>query len=834
MKQMKILGVLAMAAALGLTACGGGGGKKSTSSKHTHKWGEYKEVKAATCTEDGSEERECSECHEKQTRKIAAAHSWGEWQITTAPTCTEVGSRRHTCSKCNAVEDEEVPANGHSWGEWVVTTEPDCVNPGSHRHTCSVCNAVEDEEVPANGHSWGEWETLVEPTCTKAGSHKHTCSVCNAVEDEPVAALGHDIQLIGDETEPEAGKAKVRVYTCANNCGTTYLGFKANEVSEESQKHLSFKESQKADGTTEVGASFWGRPIGNALALKADGSSVAEQVDECVYCSTETGDFFEYIFDLTEEQVQQAGLDECRLYLDAKPADYMNGGDFFAYGGGNTDDWTPGFYIDGADDHIEKDDQGQPVMVNDHARPVKAEDGSEAEGAQLDTQVPMGKRITDYRYILYVDDQVQQFEQNVSNPTHGNNTNMTREEFCLPFVFNLHKGENKIRLCMAGGYRSTFYNFTFRPVEEQGGEGGEGGETHVHEYADAKAGTLTGEGFTAVDVYNCKDNDASALRWEAKNYDASSNEIEATASDGSIRFNRAQGKNGEDDKGGHLVYKINSPVAGKDVELSFYIQAHSQNVAIFDAVANDSGAGKDVDADGKYTVTPTKRYALYVNGARIELGEDPGASNAKAWFKFPCKFDLNKGENTIELVALGGYRAKMYNFQLSGLPKIGFPVKTWSSDDVKAGLTEGKTLTEKDFNNSLAGVKGYKFNKADTTCTLTVEMEAAGTFDLALLLGVKKGNQSKTGFWYQVDSTQSPLPAKDKITVNGTDVVPPENDVTFEDATVESDQSDNGTLMVPVWKTVCQVSLNAGPNSIVISYLSGGYSLYLCGAQLMK
>ena len=174
----------------------------------------------------------------------------------------------------------------------------------------------------------------------------------------------------------------------------------------------------------------------------------------------------------------------------------------------------------------------------------------------------------------------------------------------------------------------------------------------------------------------------------------------------------------------------------------------------------------------------------------------------------------------------------MYNFQLSGLPKIGIPAKTWSSEDVKNGLNG--SLTEKDFNNSLPGVKGYKFNNANVNCTLTVECEAAGTFDLALLLGVKSGNQSKTGFWYQVDSTQNPLPAKDKVTVNGTDVVPPENDVDFSDCTTASDQSDNGTLMVPQWKTVCQVSLQQGANTIVITYLAGGYSLYLCGAQLMK
>ena len=498
---MKILGVLAIALTLGLTACGGSsGGNKS--SKHTHDYGEAVVTKAATCEEAGESVAKCKICgHEKTSTIKALGHDLGEATVTKEATCEETGTQKATCKRCNKEVEETIPAKGHTWGEWVTVTEPDCTNAGSRKHTCSVCEKEESESVDALGHNWGEWEVITAATCTEKGSRKHVCERCSVEETEEVAALGHDIQLIGDDTEPEAGKAKVRVYTCANECGLTYLGFKANEVSEASKEHLSFTEVTNSEGKKEIGASFWGRPIGNALALKADGSSQNEQVDECVYCSTETGDFFEYIFDLTQDQVDQAGLDNCRLWLDAKPANYMNGGDFFAYGGGNTDDWTPGFYIDGADDHIEKDDQGQPVMVNDHARSVRADDGSEAAGEQLDTQVPMGKRITDYRYILYVDDQVQQFEQGVTNLTHGSNQNMTREEFCLPFVFKLHAGENKIRLGMAGGYRSTFFNFTFRPVEEQGqgGEGGEGGEGGQTTPVEPAAPTFPAENPTPID-----------------------------------------------------------------------------------------------------------------------------------------------------------------------------------------------------------------------------------------------------------------------------------------------------------------------------------------------
>ncbi|NLZ15875.1 MAG: hypothetical protein GXY27_04315, partial [Erysipelotrichaceae bacterium] len=181
-----------------------------------------------------------------------------------------------------------------------------------------------------------------------------------------------------------------------------------------------------------------------------DGTSVNQQDGEVVYCSTETGDFFEYVFDLTAEQA--AMLSTCRLYADAKPADYLNGTDFWAYGSNNSE-WTPGYYIDGAEGHYEVDEDGNPVMVKDHDR----------DGNELETLVKMGKRIDDYRYILYVDGEVKAFDPSIKNPTKGSNTNMQRQEFVVPFTFNLHEGENRISLRMAGGYRSTFYNFTFRP-----------------------------------------------------------------------------------------------------------------------------------------------------------------------------------------------------------------------------------------------------------------------------------------------------------------------------------------------------------------------------------
>ena len=501
MKNKKLIGLASLFFVLGATGCPKDKPEEQkpgetveptptpeTCTKHDY---EKKVLKEATCTEKGQTQRVCKKCGYTEAAKDTSAlgHAYADDATGgTAPTCTAKGSKNQTCSRCGDKKTVELDALGHDWVDdetgGVAAT---CEAAGSKNQHCSRCDATQENvPVDALGHAYGDWEVVEgkAPKCEEKGEEKHVCSRCNKEETREVAALGHNFQLIGDDTEPEAGKAKVRLYTCANEgCDKTSLGFKANEVSDESKQHLTIGE----DG----GAAFWGRPIGNSLALDASGTSVNQTPNECVYCSTETGDFFEYVFDLTAQQA--AELETCRCYCDAKPANYLSG-DFWAYNA-SSDDWTPGFYIDGADEHVEKDENDQYVMVEDHAR---CEKGSASPGDALgeDHMVKKGKRITDYRYVLYVDDRIQSFDPDTKVTVEGSGTNTVRKEYEMPFTFHLHEGTNKISLRMAGGYRSTFYNFTFRPVEEQG-QGGEGGETHVHAY-DTKAGTLeVREGKTA-------------------------------------------------------------------------------------------------------------------------------------------------------------------------------------------------------------------------------------------------------------------------------------------------------------------------------------------------
>ena len=77
----------------------------------------------------------------------------GAWTQTKAPTCTEKGSERRDCSRCDHFEERDVEANGHSYK--AVATQPTCTEQGYTTYTCSACgDSYVDTRVDAKGHSY--------------------------------------------------------------------------------------------------------------------------------------------------------------------------------------------------------------------------------------------------------------------------------------------------------------------------------------------------------------------------------------------------------------------------------------------------------------------------------------------------------------------------------------------------------------------------------------------------------------------------------------------------------------------------------------------------------
>ena len=823
MKHNKLFAMLAVAAALAVSACGGNGDNPSSSA--------HKHSAAPDAPWQHDNNNHWKDCAANDGGKAEnAKHTFGDPTDVVPATCTATGSQKVKCTVCGAEVTQTLPMIDHTWGEWEVTAEADCTNAGSRKHTCSVCGTEETETIPANGHTFGEWETVKEATCDKDGSRKHTCSVCGAEETETVEALGHDLELVGGETPAPDGEATVRLYRC-KRCGETSLGFSADEPSEASKPHL-----MKGDND---GMRFFGRPIGNAMALTADGTSVNQQNNECVYCSTETGDFFEYVFTLNADQA--ATLASARLYCDARPANYLSG-DFWAYNR-SADDWTPGYYIDGADDHVQKDaTTGEVVMVKDHAQATKNEDGSWTEGVELDTQVKMGARIEDYRYILYVDGNPVDFDAETSVPVKGSSQNMQRAEYVLPYTFHLHEGKNTISLRMAGGYRSEFYNFIFRPyvaptpvvVNQTSLEMREGKTAQITSTMEGLTYASANNQIATVDanglVTGVKAGETTITVSKEGNYKDAKVAVKVLEKEGVITLDLASGviapEGGFDPyTSGSSGFWLRNPK--KDATLTYTFQA--EKAGLYDL--NFGLRGQNI------TVADT--IAIKVNDADVAVA---GSVNSQynAVETVIGQANLKVGENTMVITALAD--SSLYIKSIKLVPAGDTPapqevvVKEWDAAAIKAGLSNAsaKEVTGHYEAGGTETFTAYKIGTANDKVTLSYTSSAAEKVSLKLLMTTKNSNINDCGIWYQGEGQ------KTKITLNGTELTAPakaddKNMAAWGATTASPDAKDSGSaLSNPVWVTMIEFDLVAAENTIVIEYLGGGYSYWIAGAKLVK
>ena len=844
MKQIKLLGVLAIALTLGLAACNGAGNggeggeggesqQQQTTSEECkkHTWGDWEVVQAATCTVDGSQKRTCSVCGKEETKVIKAAHKFGEWETVTASTCAVKGSAKRVCTVCQYEETKELDLVDHTYakdaeGNDVVvwSQEADCDNAGAGIKTCTVCGHEEAVSTQALGHNFKkdaegnvEFTWTVAPTCEKAGVGTKHCERCgkdiDATEDE-AKALGHDIEAVGGETTPTDGTAAVRLYHC-KRCDQTYMGFLANEVTNESKEHVYFEPETVEEGQ-EQGARFKGRPIGNALALDAQGTSVNQQNGECVYCSTETGDFIEYAFRLNAEQA--ATLATCRMYCDAQPASYLNGTDFWAYGRSN-DEWTPGFYIDGGDERFETNEDGTFQMVKDHARA-----GFDSQpGAELETEVKLGKRIEDYRYVLYVDDVVQDFDPDTANPTHGSNQNMQREEFVLPYTFHLHEGLNKIKFVMAGGYRSLFYKCIFRPyvaptpvvVNETALEVREGKTAQITSSMEGLSFRSSSTSVCTVDqtglVTGVKAGTATITVSKEGNYKDAKVAVTVLEKEGIVTLDLASAVKApaeaiEDYTSGSSGFWFRNPK--KDGTLTYTF--NSELAGLFDIQMGLRGSN----------ISVPENMSVKVNGVDVVL-EGTVSTSYSAVEYVVGQANLNVGENTMVITFLAD--SALYMKSIKFIPHVFVAFQTWGIEDLEANRSDSGWSSSKDF----GGEKAFKFNKVGYV-EVKYTAEAAQKALLQLKIAVKVSNKAKTGFWAQSGEAE----VKTKITVNGT-VITPNAEPDFSNVT-DSGVSDSGNISIPEWFNIIEIDLVAGENTIKVEYVAGGYSYYLGGIALAK
>lgn len=96
---------------------------------HKHEFGDWTVIKEASCTAEGTQEREC-ECGEKETETIPMAeHNYDVKEITKV-TCDADGEVEKTCKDCGKAVTETVVSKGHEFNPATVFAPKACKNCG--------------------------------------------------------------------------------------------------------------------------------------------------------------------------------------------------------------------------------------------------------------------------------------------------------------------------------------------------------------------------------------------------------------------------------------------------------------------------------------------------------------------------------------------------------------------------------------------------------------------------------------------------------------------------------------------------------------------------------
>ena len=197
-----------------------------------HQFSNWKETKAASCTETGIQTRKCSACGKTETNITEALGHKLTRTAANEATCTAAGNKEYwtckTCGKYYVDKDAKVEigkdvwvveAKGHTYKDTVVA--PTCTDEGYTEHTCTRCgDSYKDSYTDIVPHRWSEWRVTVEPTETTGGMKVRTCSVCERTMalDIPPTTHEHNYQIT--VVAPTCTEKGYTLHTC--DCGDEY------------------------------------------------------------------------------------------------------------------------------------------------------------------------------------------------------------------------------------------------------------------------------------------------------------------------------------------------------------------------------------------------------------------------------------------------------------------------------------------------------------------------------------------------------------------------------------------------------------------------------------
>lgn len=164
-----------------------------------HEWSDWTTLSVATCETEGSEERVCNKCGEKEQQPVSALGHNEVPVEAVAATCTKDGKTAgKRCIYCNkiTVQQEVIKARGHNFVTYKYNKDATCLTDGTKTATCTRCS-VKDTVVAENtalGHNFATYRYNNDATCLTDGTKTATCTRCKVKDTVMVenTALGHN------------------------------------------------------------------------------------------------------------------------------------------------------------------------------------------------------------------------------------------------------------------------------------------------------------------------------------------------------------------------------------------------------------------------------------------------------------------------------------------------------------------------------------------------------------------------------------------------------------------------------------------------------------------
>lgn len=347
-------------------------------------------------------------------------HDWSAWEVIEDPTCIEQGVRERYCLKCALFHRESIPTDtiyGHRFISDTGYYPATCTTDGhTNEEFCTLCGKkIESEIIKALGHNYEI--TSIDGTCDEPSTIYKECSRCHDTITEEVDFLKHT--FVSNSKQDTIDGYTTLDDTYCERCHRHIIQWKANDVSDDcknKRRLIGIGDPENGIEPTyepnyiendDGGIAFYGRPIHNALDITSQWANPSASLK--IYDSSIAGSFFEYKFSL------DSNVSNAELVADIDVAEYSP--NLFAAGEVS---WTPGLI----------DEEGN---------------------------------VYDTRYVVSMDGNVleQDLTRDIKFDSQPTSSHSIRKWFTFPLKdrLNLAVGEHTLRISMADGYRSTFYNF---------------------------------------------------------------------------------------------------------------------------------------------------------------------------------------------------------------------------------------------------------------------------------------------------------------------------------------------------------------------------------------